>query len=87
MFVFGVVGCGVGVGFGKHRNYVTMPGSENDIFNQGAPAIVTGVPSPGEDYSGFTGGAITLSPTKIRVDYMNESGVITDSIDVVPGNI
>ena len=71
----------------KHRNYVTLPGSANDIFNQGAPAIVAGVPTPGEDYSGFTGGAITLSPTKIRVDYMNESGVITDSIDVVPGNI
>ena len=70
----------------KHRNYVTMPGSENDIFNQGAPAIVTGVPSPGEDYSGFTGGGITLSPGSIHVDFINQSGVTEDSADIEAGN-
>ena len=70
-----------------HRNYVTLPGSERDIFDQGAPAIIAGVPSKGEDLSGFTGGAITLSPEKIHVDYINEKGVTVDSADVASGKL
>ena len=65
-----------------HKNYVTLPGSEKDIFNQGAPAIVAGVPVRTENETGFTGGAVTLSAEKITVSYINNSGVTVETVEV-----
>ena len=57
-----------------HRNYITMPGAERDIFDLGAPAIVAGVPVPGEKGTGFSGAGITLTPEAIGVRYIDQTG-------------
>ena len=57
-----------------HRNYITMPGAERDIFDLGAPAIVAGVPEPGEKGTGFSGAGITLTPEAIGVRYIDQTG-------------
>lgn len=64
-----------------HKNYVTMPGTERDIFNQGSPAILTGVPGRAECHT-YNGAAITLNTKEINVSYINESGECIESIDV-----
>lgn len=65
-----------------HKNYVTLPGSERDIFNQGSPAVVAGVPSRGEDLTGYIGAAITLKPGKTFVEWINQAGSVVDSAEV-----
>ena len=65
-----------------HQNYVSLPGSEKDIFNQGAPAIVAGVPVRQENETGFTGAAITLSDAKITVSYINHAGNVAETIEI-----
>ena len=63
-----------------HKNFVAMPGSERDIFNQGAPAIVAGVPERGENISGFTGAGITLNSDNITVQYIRHTGECVEEI-------
>ena len=65
-----------------HKNYVVLPGSERDFFGQGSPAVVAGVPSPGEDLTGYTGAAITLTPGRIKVQWINQSGETVDSAEI-----
>ena len=65
-----------------HQNYVSLPGSEKDIFNQGAPAIVAGIPVRQENETGFTGAAITLSDAKITVSYINHAGDVAETIEI-----
>ena len=64
-----------------HQNYVTLPGSERDIFNQGAPAVTAGLPERGEGKTGYIGAAVTLTPTQLHVDFVNQAGETVDSAD------
>jgi hypothetical protein len=66
-----------------HQNYVTLPGSEKDIFNQGAPAVVAGVPDRSTpEATGFTGAGISLSSGKFDVAFINDKGETVDSVTV-----
>ena len=65
-----------------HRNYVTMPGSERDIFDLGVPAVVAGVPEPGENGVGFTGAGITLSPETLHVRFIDHTGKTAGELTV-----
>lgn len=65
-----------------HRNYVSLPGGESDIFNQGAPVIVAGVPVRKENESGFTGGAVTLTAKKLTVSFISNTGAVTETIEI-----
>lgn len=65
-----------------HKNYVSLPGGERDIFNQGAPVIVAGVPVRKENESGFTGGAITLAKNKITVSFISNTGTVAETIEI-----
>ena len=62
-----------------HKNYITLPGSERDIFDQGAPAVTAGLPERGEGKTGYIGAAVTLSSEKLHVDFVNQSGETVDS--------
>ncbi len=65
-----------------HKNYITLPGSEHDIFNQGAPAVIAGVPERGENKTGYTGAAVTLTSGKILVQWINQAGETVDSAEI-----
>ena len=66
-----------------HKNYVTLPGSERDIFNQGAPAVVAGVPDrTTPEATGFTGAGITLSPGKLNAAFINDKGETVESVTI-----
>lgn len=67
----------------KHKNYVTLPGSERDIFDQGAPAVVAGVPDRSTpEATGFTGAGISLSPGRLNVAFINDKGETVESVTI-----